>query len=53
MQQEAEPSTRPDQPPDSTFNINRVDNRVRPFSTEKPALWFAQLDGQFALSNNT
>ena len=53
MQQEADPSTRPEQPPDSTFTINRVGIRVPPFWPENPAMWFAQLEGQFALSNIT
>jgi hypothetical protein len=46
MQNGAAPSTRPD----STDVINRVGVRVPPFWTEKPAVWFAQLEGQFALS---
>jgi hypothetical protein len=53
MQQEADPSTQPDQPPDSIFNINRIGIRVPPFWSEKPDVLFAQLDGQFALSNIT
>ena len=53
MQQEADPSTLPEQPPDSIFTINRVAIRVPPFWAEKPAVWFAQLEGQFALSNIT
>jgi hypothetical protein len=52
-QQDANPSARPEQPPDSTFCINRVGIRVPPFWPEKPAVWFAQLEGQFALSNIT
>ena len=36
MQQDADPSTRPEQPPDSTFTINRVGIRVPPFWSEKP-----------------
>ena len=52
-QQNADPSTRPEQPPDSTFVINRVGIRVPPFWPEKPAVWFAQLEGQFALPNIT
>jgi len=43
-----DPSTRSEQPPDSTFTINRVSIRVPPFWFEKPAVWFAQLEGQFA-----
>jgi len=53
MQQDAEPSTRPGQPPDSSFMLNRVGIRVPPFWPEKPALWFAQIEGQFALANVT
>ena len=53
MLQDTDPSARPEQPPDSTFGINRVGIRVPPFWPEKPALWFAQLEGQFALSNIT
>jgi hypothetical protein len=53
MQQDADPSTQPEQPPDSTFVINRVGIRVPPFWPEKPAVGFAQLEGQFALSNIT
>jgi hypothetical protein len=53
MQQDADPSTRPQQPPDSTFTINRVGIRVPPFWAEKPAVWFAQFEGQFVLSNVT
>jgi hypothetical protein len=51
MQQDADPPTWPEQPSDSTFTINRVGIRVPPFQPEKPAVWFAQLKGQFALSN--
>jgi hypothetical protein len=50
-QQEADPSSRSEQPPDSTFAINRFGIRVPTFWPEKPAVWFAQLKGQFALSN--
>jgi len=50
MQQEADPSTRPEQRPDSTFTINLVSIRVLPFRPEKPTVWFAQLEGQFTLS---
>ena len=46
-------STRQEQRPDSTFTINIVGIRVPPFWSEKPAVWFAQLEGQFALSNIT
>jgi hypothetical protein len=53
MQQETYPSARPEQPPDWTFAINRVCIRVPPLWPEKPAVWFAQLEGQFALSNIT
>ena len=51
MQQDADPSTRPEQPPDSSVTLNRVGIRVQPFWPEKPNLWFAQLEGQFALAN--
>jgi hypothetical protein len=53
MQHDAAPSTRPEQPPDSTGFINRVGVWVPPFWPEKPAVWFAQLEGQFALSGIT
>jgi hypothetical protein len=53
MQQDADLSTRPEQPPDSTYTVNRIGIRVPPFWSEKPAVWFAQLEGQFALSNIT
>jgi hypothetical protein len=53
MQQDTDSSARPEQPPDSTFRINRVGIRVPPFWPKKPAVWFAQLEGQFALSNIT
>lgn len=33
--------------------VNRVGVRVPPFYPEKPALWFAQLESQFALANIT
>jgi hypothetical protein len=52
-QQDANPPARPEQPSDSIFCINRVGIRVPPFWHEKPAVWFAQLEGQFALSNFT
>ena len=53
MQQDIESSALPEQPPDSTLFINRVGIRVPPFWPEKPAVWFAQLEGQFVLSNTT
>ena len=55
MQEEADLSTRPEQPPDlsASFTLNRVGIRVPPFWPEKPAVWFAQLEGQFALANVT
>jgi hypothetical protein len=53
MQQDADPSTKPEQLPDSTFTLNRVVICVPPFWPEKPAVWFTQLEGQFALSNIT
>jgi hypothetical protein len=53
MHQDADPSTWPEQPPDSTFTINRVGIHVPPFWPEKPAVWFMQLKGQFALLNIT
>lgn len=53
MQQNADPSTQPEQPSDFTFNINCVGTRVPPFWPEKPAMWFTQLEGQFTLSNMT
>jgi len=53
MKHDANPSARPEQPPDSTSYINRVGIGVPPFWPEKPAVWFAQLEGQFALSNIT
>jgi hypothetical protein len=52
-QQGADPSTRPEQPPDSTFTIKHVVIRVPYFWPKKPAAWFAQLKGQFVLSNIT
>jgi len=33
--------------------LNRVSIRIPPFWPEKPTLWFAQLEGQFALANVT
>jgi hypothetical protein len=53
MQQDVDPSTRPEQPPDSSFTLNRVGIRVPPFWPKKPAVWFTQLEGQFALVNIT
>ena len=53
MQQDVEPSTRPEQPPNLSFTPNRGEIRVPPFWPEKPALWFAQIEGQFALANVT
>jgi hypothetical protein len=53
MQQDGDPSTWPEQPPDSTFTINRVGIRVPPSWAEKSAMWFAPLEGQLALSNIT
>jgi hypothetical protein len=53
MQQDAGPSTRPDQPPHSTFDMKSVGILVPPIWPEKPSVWFAQLDGQLALSNFT
>ena len=53
MQHDANPSARPEQPPDSTSYIIRVGIRVPPFWAEKPAAWFAKLERHFALSNIT
>jgi hypothetical protein len=53
MQQDADPSTRPEQPSNSTFTINCIGIRVPSFWPEKLAVLFAQLEGQFALSNIT
>jgi hypothetical protein len=53
MQADAATPTRSEQPLDAISVINRVGIRVPPFWPEKPALWFAQLEGQFALSNIT
>jgi hypothetical protein len=53
MQQNGDPSTWPEQLPDLTFKINCVGTRVPPFWPEKPAMWFAQLERQFSLSNMT
>jgi hypothetical protein len=53
MQQDAAPSTCPEKPPDSTGAINRISIPVPPFWLKKPAMWFVQLEGQFALSNIT
>lgn len=38
---------------DSLSDVCRVGVRVGPFWPEKPAIWFAQLEGQFALANIT
>jgi len=35
---------------DDDANINRVAMHIPPFWTDDPELWFAQLEGQFALS---
>jgi len=51
MQQEADPTSRPEQASDSTFTIKRFGIRVPPFWSEKPALCLALIEGQFALSN--
>jgi hypothetical protein len=51
MKQDSDPSARPEQPPDSTLSINRFGIHIPPFWPEKPAVWFAQLKGQFVLSN--
>jgi len=53
MQEDAATLTHPEQPPDLTGAINRVGIRVPPFWPEKPAVWFAQLEGQFALLSIT
>jgi len=53
MQQHADPSTRPEQPPDSSFTLNRVGILVMPFWPEKSTVCFAQLEGQSALANPT
>jgi len=53
MQEDAATSTRPEQPPDSTGAINRAGIRVPPFWPEKPAVWFAQLEGQYTSSSIT
>jgi hypothetical protein len=53
MQQDADASTRSEQQPDTTFTINRVGIRVPPFWLAKPAVWFALLKSQFAVSNIT
>jgi hypothetical protein len=53
MQEDGTTLTRPEQPPDSTGVNNRVGFRVPSFWPEKPAVCFAQLEGQFALSSNT
>ena len=38
---------------DSAAGLFRVGVRVPPFWPEKPTLWFAQVEGQFSLSNIT
>ena len=53
MQQDAVPSSQPEQPPDSSFTLNRVGIRVPTLLPDKPTLWFAQLERQFALANVT
>jgi hypothetical protein len=53
MQEDAASLTRPEQPPDLTGAINCVGIRVSPFWPKKPAVWFVQLEGQFALSSIT
>jgi hypothetical protein len=53
MQQDADPSTQPEQSPDSTFTIKRIGIHVPPFCPKKPAMCFLQLQGQFALLNIT
>jgi len=53
MQQDADPSTQPEQPPDSSFTLNRVGIRFPLFLPNKRTLWFAQLEGQFVLANVT
>jgi hypothetical protein len=53
MQQDADPSTQPEQSPDSTFTIKRVSIHVPPFCPKKPAVCIMQLQGQFALKNIT
>jgi hypothetical protein len=50
MQKHADPSSRLS---DSTFTINRFVIRVPPFWFLKPVVWFAQLKGQFGLSDST
>ena len=53
MQQDTGPSAWLEQPPDSTLSINCIGICVLPFWPKKPAVWFAQFEGQFALSNIT
>ena len=52
-QQDTDPSAWPKQPPDSTLCINHIGIRVPSFWPKKPAVWFAQLEVQFARSNIT
>ena len=37
----------------TTSNVCRIGVRIPPFWPEEPALWFSQIEGQFALSNIT
>lgn len=37
----------------STTNVDRVAMKVPPFWSEDPAIWFIQLEGQFAINNIT
>lgn len=39
--------------PEKSQDVFRVGVRVPPFWPEKPAIWFAQIEGQFAISNIT
>jgi hypothetical protein len=48
--EDADQSRRPERLHDSSCHINRDGIRVPRFWHEKPAMWFAQLAGQFALS---
>jgi hypothetical protein len=49
----ANQSTRAEKPPDSTYNIKSIVFPVPTLWIGKPALWFAQLEGQLALLNIT